>query len=136
VSFLDESSDVTSRHIRPAQKSTWQKLAPITAESRTLLAKPADVTTALSASNAAPRPPAATAHPAQRPAPPVMDFLDFIATYPRHPLVANAQYWIGEAYAQRDDRQALAESKKVGQLAPASAKVADARHARGKRGSD
>jgi len=28
----------------------------------------------------------------------VLDFLDFIAKYPRHPLVANAQYWIGEAY--------------------------------------
>ena len=28
----------------------------------------------------------------------VLDFLDFMAKYPKHPLVANAQYWIGEAY--------------------------------------
>jgi tol-pal system protein YbgF len=57
----------------------------------------------------------------------VLDFLDFIATYPRHPLVANAQYWIGEAYyAQRDYRQALAEFQKVAPLVPGSAKVADA----------
>jgi tol-pal system protein YbgF len=57
----------------------------------------------------------------------VLDFLDFIATYPRHPLVANAQYWIGEAYyAQRDYRQALAEFQKVAPLVPGSPKVADA----------
>jgi TolA-binding protein len=54
----------------------------------------------------------------------VLDFLDFIATYPRHPLVANAQYWIGEAYyAQRDYRQALAEFQKVAPLVPGSPKV-------------
>ena len=44
----------------------------------------------------------------------VLDFLDFIAKYPRHPLVANAQYWIGEAYyVQHDYRQAQAEFQKV-----------------------
>jgi tol-pal system protein YbgF len=57
----------------------------------------------------------------------VLDFLDFIAKYPNHPLAANAQYWIGEAYyAQRDYRQALVEFQKVLQMAPESAKAADA----------
>jgi tol-pal system protein YbgF len=57
----------------------------------------------------------------------VLDFLDFMAKYPGHSLVANAQYWIGEAYyVQRDYRQAMAEFQKVSTLAPASAKAADA----------
>jgi len=57
----------------------------------------------------------------------VLDFLDFIAKHPRHPLAANAQYWIGEAYyVQRDYRQALAEFQKVPEVAPGSAKAADA----------
>lgn len=57
----------------------------------------------------------------------VLDFLDFIAKHPRHPLVANAQYWIGEAYyVQRDYRQAMAEFQKVPEVAPGSAKAADA----------
>src|SRR5262249_19765533 len=44
----------------------------------------------------------------------VIDFKDFIAQYPKHPLAGNAQYWIGEAYwAQRDYRQALIEFEKV-----------------------
>ena len=44
----------------------------------------------------------------------VLDFLEFIARYPSHPLAAGAQYWIGEAYyAQRDYRQALVEFEKV-----------------------
>jgi tol-pal system protein YbgF len=57
----------------------------------------------------------------------VLEFLDFIATYPKHPLVANAQYWIGEAYyAQRDYRQAITEFAKVSVTAPGSAKAGDA----------
>jgi tol-pal system protein YbgF len=57
----------------------------------------------------------------------VLDFLDFIAKHPRHALVANAQYWIGEAYyVQRDYRQALTEFHKVLVTAPGSAKAADA----------
>ena len=57
----------------------------------------------------------------------VLDFLDFIAKHPRHPLAANAQYWIGEAYyVQRDYRQALAEFQKVPEVAPGAAKAADA----------
>jgi tol-pal system protein YbgF len=52
----------------------------------------------------------------------VLDFLDFIAKYPRHALAGNAQYWIGEAYyVQRDYRQALAEFQKVLELGPAKA---------------
>jgi tol-pal system protein YbgF len=44
----------------------------------------------------------------------VIEFMDFIAKYPKHPLAGNAQYWIGEAYwAQRDYRQALVEFDKV-----------------------
>jgi tol-pal system protein YbgF len=44
----------------------------------------------------------------------VLDFIDFMAKYPKHALAGNAQYWIGEAYwAQRDYRQALVEFEKV-----------------------
>ncbi|HUF93333.1 MAG TPA: tol-pal system protein YbgF, partial [Candidatus Limnocylindria bacterium] len=57
----------------------------------------------------------------------VLDFLDFIAKFPRHALAANAQYWIGEAYyVQRDYRQAMTEFRKVLELYPASPKAADA----------
>jgi len=57
----------------------------------------------------------------------VLDFADFMAKYPRHPLVANAQYWIGEAYyVQRDYRQAMKEFQKVLDVAPESPKVPDA----------
>jgi tol-pal system protein YbgF len=57
----------------------------------------------------------------------VLDFLDFIAKHPRHPLVANAHYWIGEAYyVQRDYRQALVEFQKVLDVTPGSHKVPDA----------
>jgi tol-pal system protein YbgF len=52
----------------------------------------------------------------------VLDFIDFIARHPRHPLAGNAQYWIGEAYwAQRDYRQALVEFEKVSEYGPAKA---------------
>lgn len=44
----------------------------------------------------------------------VLEFLEFLARYPKHPLAASAQYWIGEAYfLQRDYRQALVEYQKV-----------------------
>jgi len=57
----------------------------------------------------------------------VLDFLDFMAKYPKHPLVANAQYWIGEAYyVQHDYRQAQTEFQKVLDIAPGSAKAGDA----------
>jgi tol-pal system protein YbgF len=57
----------------------------------------------------------------------VLEFVDFMAKYPRHPLAANAQYWIGEAYyVQRDYRQALTEFQKVPHVVAASPKVPDA----------
>jgi tol-pal system protein YbgF len=57
----------------------------------------------------------------------VLDFMDFIAKHPRHPLAVNAQYWIGEAYyVQRDYRHALVEFARVVDMAPRSAKAADA----------
>lgn len=57
----------------------------------------------------------------------VLDFLDFMTKYPKHPLVANAQYWIGEAYyVQHDYRQAQTEFQKVLDIAPGSAKAGDA----------
>lgn len=47
----------------------------------------------------------------------VLEFLDFLTKYPKHPLASSAQYWIGEAYyTQRDYRQALAEYQKVLEL--------------------
>jgi tol-pal system protein YbgF len=52
----------------------------------------------------------------------VLDFVDFIAKHPKHPLAGNAQYWIGEAYwAQRDYRQALVEFEKVSEYGPGKA---------------
>jgi tol-pal system protein YbgF len=57
----------------------------------------------------------------------VLDFTDFIATYPRHPLSVNAQYWIAEAYySQRDYRQASLEFQKVLAYGGTHAKAADA----------
>jgi tol-pal system protein YbgF len=52
----------------------------------------------------------------------VLDFIDFIAKHPKHPLAGNAQYWIGEAYwTQRDYRQALVEFEKVSEYGPGKA---------------
>jgi tol-pal system protein YbgF len=57
----------------------------------------------------------------------VLDFLDFMAKYPKHPLVANGQYWIAEAYyVQHDYRQAQIESQKMLDIAPGSAKAGEA----------
>ena len=57
----------------------------------------------------------------------ILEFLDFLARYPKHALAPNAQFWIGEAYyAERDWRQALAEFEKVIDQAPASVKTPDA----------
>jgi tol-pal system protein YbgF len=99
----------------------------------------------------APPPPPPAPPPAREPAPPrtggpeaqyaaalatfrshehgqaILEFLDFLARYPKHSLAANAQFWIGEAYyAERDWRQALTEFEKVIDQVPASAKTADA----------
>ncbi|MBI2152562.1 MAG: tol-pal system protein YbgF [Candidatus Rokubacteria bacterium] len=57
----------------------------------------------------------------------VLEFTDFITRYPQHPLVANAQFWIAEAYyLQRDYRQALAEYEKVAERNSKSSKAPDA----------
>lgn len=57
----------------------------------------------------------------------VLEFTDFIARYPHHSLVGNAQFWIGEAYyLQRDYRQAVAEYEKVLELNAKAGKAADA----------
>ena len=57
----------------------------------------------------------------------VLDFMDFIAKYPKHPLAPSAQYWIGEAYyVQRDYPQALIEFNRVLQMAPTAPASADA----------
>jgi len=57
----------------------------------------------------------------------VLDFLDFVARYPKNPLANNAQYWIGEAYfGQRDYRQAALEFQRVLENDPRGRKVPDA----------
>lgn len=57
----------------------------------------------------------------------VIEFTDFIARYPQHPLAANAQFWIGEAYyLQRDYRQALVEYEKALEANPKGGAAADA----------
>ena len=57
----------------------------------------------------------------------VLDFMDFIAKYPKHSLAPSAQYWIGEAYyVQRDYPQALIEFHRVLQMAPTAPASADA----------
>lgn len=57
----------------------------------------------------------------------VLDFLDFIARYPSHPLASSAQYWIGEAYyVQRDYHQALVEFQRVVDMAPSPTTAAEA----------
>jgi tol-pal system protein YbgF len=57
----------------------------------------------------------------------VLEFTEFNARYPQHPLAANAQFWIAEAYyLQRDYRQASAEYEKVAQMNGKSGKVPDA----------
>jgi tol-pal system protein YbgF len=57
----------------------------------------------------------------------ILEFLAFIDHYPTHSLVANARYWIGEAYyAQRDYRQALTEFQKLVDQSAAGQKSPDA----------
>jgi tol-pal system protein YbgF len=57
----------------------------------------------------------------------VLDFTDFLARYPEHPLAPRAQFWIAEAYfRQRDYDQAIVEFRKVVDAAPGSPSAADA----------
>ncbi len=57
----------------------------------------------------------------------VLEFMDFIARYPQHPLAPTAQFWIAEAYyLQRDYRQALTEYQKAVQVSAKGEKAPDA----------
>ena len=57
----------------------------------------------------------------------VLEFMDFVAKYPKHGLVPRAQYWIGEAYyVQRDYPHALLEFKRVLEMDPGALAAADA----------
>ncbi len=57
----------------------------------------------------------------------VLELMDFVGKYPKHPLVARAQLWIGDAYfKQRDYRQALVEFRKAVDAAPPGSAAADA----------
>jgi tol-pal system protein YbgF len=57
----------------------------------------------------------------------VLEFTELIERFPKHPLAAAAQYWIGEAYyRQRDFRQALVEFEKVVDGYPQSPQVPEA----------
>ncbi len=53
-------------------------------------------------------------------------FKKFLATYPDHPLAANAQYWLGETYYGRADyKQAAKTFAQCYQTYPKSAKASD-----------
>jgi len=57
----------------------------------------------------------------------IIDFKNFISTYPESKYVANAQYWLGEAnYASRDYKIALGEFNKIKVNYPQSGKVQSA----------
>ena len=57
----------------------------------------------------------------------VLEFTELIDKFPKHPLAASAQYWIGEAYyRQRDFNQAVTEFQKVPELYPQSQPVPEA----------
>jgi tol-pal system protein YbgF len=57
----------------------------------------------------------------------VLEFTELIDKFPKHPLAASAQYWIGEAYyRQRDFNQAVTEFQKVPELYPQSQPIPEA----------
>jgi tol-pal system protein YbgF len=57
----------------------------------------------------------------------IAGFQSFVKTYPRSPLAASAQYWVGNAqFARKDYRAAIASQRQLIQLWPDSAKVPDA----------
>jgi tol-pal system protein YbgF len=57
----------------------------------------------------------------------VLEFTALVQRYPRHPLAAKAQWWVGEAYyRQRDYRQALAEFQRLIDLYPQSREAPEA----------
>jgi tol-pal system protein YbgF len=57
----------------------------------------------------------------------VLDFEEFVSKNPKHPLVANAEFWIGEAYFRaRDFDNAASAYQKTVTLAPKGDRTADA----------
>jgi tol-pal system protein YbgF len=57
----------------------------------------------------------------------ILDFEDFVARYPSHPLAGSAQFWIGEAYYNaRDYQHATSEYRKAVEIAPKGEKAPEA----------
>jgi tol-pal system protein YbgF len=57
----------------------------------------------------------------------IAGFQAFVKTYPRSPLAASAQYWVGNAqFARKDYRGAIVTQRQLLQLWPDNAKVPDA----------
>jgi tol-pal system protein YbgF len=57
----------------------------------------------------------------------IAGFQSYVKTYPRSPLAASAQYWVGNAqFARKDYRAAIASQRLLIQQWPDSAKVPDA----------
>lgn len=57
----------------------------------------------------------------------IASFSSFVRTYPRSPLAASAQYWVGNAqFARKDYRGAIASQRVLLQSWPDSTKVPDA----------
>ena len=57
----------------------------------------------------------------------VLDFEEFVSKNPKHPLVANVEFWIGEAYFRaRDFDNAASAYQKTVTLAPKGDRAADA----------
>jgi len=57
----------------------------------------------------------------------ITSFSSFVKTYPRSPLAASAQYWVGNAqFARKDYRGAIASQRTLLQSWPDSTKVPDA----------
>jgi tol-pal system protein YbgF len=57
----------------------------------------------------------------------ILDFEDFLAKHPSHPLAGHAQFWIGEAYfTARDYQHAAAEYQKALDRAPKGEKTPEA----------
>ena len=57
----------------------------------------------------------------------VLDFEEFVAKHPGHPLTASAQFWIAESYFRaRDFENAVSEYQKAIDLAPTGDKTPDA----------
>lgn len=57
----------------------------------------------------------------------IRGFESFLKSYPKHPLAANSQYWIGDSYLRlRDNRSAIEAERRLLGTYPDSPKSADA----------